>query len=759
MRHVFPLLSLLFLLPTDSMAQTCGNYERLRQPFVGDLHFHTVRSADASTLDTRNTPSDAFLFASGAVVGLAPFVDTRTSDESSGSPASSVSVSPHPYCLSGKQCQYTATRTLQLNAGRTLDFAATTDHSEYLGEDNICFWEGTEQCGSDRDCHQTGQICLKSPSATTGTCVPEGFASPPCVLARTEITRLRTGLGTGIFASYITNPFPQRFKFCKEPTGEGTSCELQAKNVWQSIQQDANAANQPCKFTSFIGYEYTATPAMGVCSSDHAPCLAPRDCQGVQSCQPDPNGGGNNLHRNIIFANDDVVDLPISYMEAPTGCGQGQQCSSETKGKVYPLASPEQLLLQLEAACTKNPQHPHCDFISIPHNSDVSDGAMFIPPANPVEAELRAEHEPLAEIYNIKGCSECRVYSGVASDDPACNFENYDFSKLNGLFIPQPTPSDIPPTSFVRSALESGLKYQQRFSINPFQLGLVGSLDEHNGTPGENDPEAYALIGAHGDASFANPGQVLNPSYFLGLETNPGGLTVAWAEENTRASIFAALKRREVYATSGTRPVVRFFGAANLPGGLCSSGGTAVAGFAAQGYGAGVPMGGSLAHLKQSPTFAVDALMDGGFTDNSGVHHPGNQLQSIQIIKGWVDSAGNTHESVVPIAGNPNNGATVNLSNCEPQGPGAAELCAEWTDPDFNSSQPAFYYARTLENPSCRWNQYLCNFHQVNCEQPSQAGLPGIPYTQYEYQQCCSDQTVPKTVQQRAATSPIWYNP
>jgi Protein of unknown function (DUF3604) len=175
------------------MAQICSNYEKLRQPFFGDLHFHSVRSADPSTLDTRNTPNDAFRFATGAAVGLAPFVDTRTENGVSGSSASSVSVSPHPYCFPGQQCQYTATRTLQLNAGRTLDFAATTDHSEYLGEDNICFWEGTEQCRSDRDCRQTGQICLKSPNATTGKCVPEGYASPQCILARTEINQSSNG--------------------------------------------------------------------------------------------------------------------------------------------------------------------------------------------------------------------------------------------------------------------------------------------------------------------------------------------------------------------------------------------------------------------------------------------------------------------------------------------------------------------------------------------------------------------------------------
>ena len=267
-----------------------------------------------------------------------------------------------------------------------------------------------------------------------------------CVSAAV-ITILDANGSNGADLQQLTNPFPQRFKFCKEPTGERPTCELQAKNVWQSIQQDANAANQPCKFTSFIGYEYTATPAMDVCSTDHAPCLAPRDCQGVQMCQPDPNGGGNNLHRNIIFANDDVVDLPISDMEAPTGCGQGLKCRSETNGKVYPLASPEQMLLELEAACTKSPKHPRCDFISIPHNSDVSGGAMFLLPANPLEAQLRAEYEPLAEVFNIKGVSECRVYSGVASDDPTCNFENYDFNKLNGRFIPQPTPSDISPTT------------------------------------------------------------------------------------------------------------------------------------------------------------------------------------------------------------------------------------------------------------------------------------------------------------------------
>src|SRR5262245_7441186 len=268
--------------------------------------------------------------------------------------------------------------------------------------------------------------------------------------------------------------------------------------------------------------------------------------------------------------------------------------------------------------------------------------------------------------------------------------------------------------------------------------------------------------------SFAVSGQILNPGFMLGAGTNGGGLTGVWAEENSRDSIFAALQRRETFATSGTRPVVRMFGGFTLPADMCRKGN-----FAQKGYDNGVPMGGSLSGpTAKAPSFAVAATMDPGWTG-----HPGTKLQRAQIIKGWVDGAGQTHEQVYDIAGDPNGNASVDLKTCKPKGGGGAEdLCAVWTDPAFRADQHAFYYARVLENPSCRWNQYFCNAKSIDCSKPmgtcpngkgcntdseckqgDQCALPAT-YTQFEYQQCCSAD-IPKTAQQRAWTSPIWYTP
>src|SRR5207249_5823278 len=170
------------------------------------------------------------------------------------------------------------------------------------------------------------------------------------------------------------------------------------------------------------------------------------------------------------------------------------------------------------------------------------------------------------------------------------NCISINHSKLNGTYLPHPASTEVSPKSYVRNALKDGMVYQQKNGVNPFRLGFVGALDNHNGTPGASEAVQYAKTGAHGDLSFAVSGQILNEMNFLGLQTNGGGMTGVWAQENTRDSIFAALKRRETYATSGTRPVVRFFGGFNLPDTICKKGD-----FAAQGYAPGnVPMGGTL---------------------------------------------------------------------------------------------------------------------------------------------------------------------
>src|SRR5438552_14289455 len=252
--------------------------------------------------------------------------------------------------------------------------------------------------------------------------------------------------------------------------------------------------------------------------------------------------------------------------------------------------------------------------------------------------------------------------------DELCDFENEGFARLGGaaagyLTADMQNQDTIPPRSYVRNTLENGIKYAAENGINPFQLGFVGALDNHNGTPGQSDAEQYAKSGAHGIESFAVSAEALNERFFLGIETNAGGLAVAWAEENSRDAIFTAMKNRETYATSGTRPIVRFFGGFDLPADICATGA-----FAARGYANGVPMGGCLRRHPdplgacpagdgtQAPSFAVDAMMDPGWPG-----HSGTLLQRVQIVKGWVDAAGTTHDKEYDVAVDPNNGATVDL--------------------------------------------------------------------------------------------------
>jgi len=220
---------------------------------------------------------------------------------------------------------------------------------------------------------------------------------------------------------------------------------------------------------------------------------------------------------------------------------------------------------------------------------------------------------------------------------------------------------------------------------------------------------------------------------------NPGGLAVIWAEENSRDALFEAMQRREAYGTSGPRMIVRFFGGWDYPDSLCEG-----EDFVAQGYAAGVPMGGELSTRGDAiaPRFAVSALRDPG---GGG---PSTPLQRIQIIKSWVEG-GVGHERVYDVAGGASE-AAVDLATCQatPESRGHDRLCRIWQDPDFDPAAPAAYYARVVENPSCRWSQYVCNAHAVDCD----SGAPS------ELAACC-DPDVPRVIQERAWTSPIWYTP
>jgi hypothetical protein len=309
-----------------------------------------------------------------------------------------------------------------------------------------------------------------------------------------------------------------------------------------------------------------------------------------------------------------------------------------------------------------------------------------------------------------------------------------------------PLPIDQYPTrNVVRNALKDGLRLEGSLGVNPFQLGFVGSTDSHNATPGNTEEVGWE--GGQGN-SDSSPGRQIGND----MRNNPGGLAVAWAEENSRDAIFAALKRRETYATTGTRPVLRFFGGA-LDDIDCDR-----ADLVDAAYRSGTPMGGEIGPVRgdASPRFVVLAAKDPG---TSAI--PGTDLQRAQIVKGWVDSAGETHEHVFDVAGDANNGATVDPSTCATVGSGARELCTVWEDPDFDRTQRAFYYVRLLENPTCRWSTLVCKGAGVdpfanNCAAQAEAAGEG-------FADCCvtaaDDFTLEAVTQERAWSSPIWYQP
>ena len=636
--------------PTDTRA-ACANFNPLRNPHFGDLHVHTVYSLDANTQGTIITPHEAYRYARGERLGI------------------------QPYSAEGEPLRFS-------QLARPLDFAAITDHAELFGEVEIC----------------TNLDYL-------------GYNSPECIFYRQQPAN--AFLFFNLFAVGLpdasetpVSPFPgvntlpiigadgsiPRLPYC----GLGGSiCLDAARTPWQDIQlaaEDFYDRSPDCRFTTFVGYEWTGAPL------------------------------SNNLHRNVIFSGASVPELPPAFQEFP---------------------EPENLWTELDALCNAGND---CEFLTIPHNSNLAGGLMFRTqdkngdPYTAQTAQRRQDNEPLAEIYQHKGQSECLGTTGAGLNDELCGFELIPYNNLTGdrfggLNTGEPLEQD-----FLREALKEGLKQQTDIGANPFKYGFIGSTDTHLGTPGlatEND------FPGHGGAGAPASGTELPEGLTELIEYSPGGLAVVWAEQNTRESLFEAMRRREVYATSGTRPVVRSFAGWNLPEDLCAS-----PDFAADGYAAGVPMGADLpapADPGARPRIAVAALADPGVSgEATGV------LQRIQIIKGWLDGNGDKREQVFDIAGDPANGAAVDLDTCTPTGSGFTSLCGVWEDTDFNPAQPAFYYARVVENPSCRWSTRQCLAAGISCDNPDE-----VPEA---FADCCNAD-YPKTIQERAWTSPNWYTP
>jgi hypothetical protein len=635
--------------------ERCAHHDSLRQPFFGDLHVHTSLSFDSYISSQRNTPADAYRYARGEAIAL---------PDEDGEP------------------------NVRAQIQRPLDFASITDHAEYLGPVRIC----------------------------TGDPWKLGYWWPHCVMTRashfwTQLLAAAwwTSLG-GISGDGHDDSFACTL----------SDCESAADDAWREIQDTAEAAydrSAECRFTSFVGYEYTDAP------------------------------DARNLHRNVIFRNANVPATATS--------------SYDTGSNNFPV-----LWERLDAECLE--AGTGCDVISIPHNSNLSGGLMFRDPLTPAEATDRLRFEPVIELTQHKGSSECRfdrlAGRGLDTRDELCDFEQVVTDNLTMLgsvhgVVRTEQAAAVPLDAFgrrnmVRNALKDGLALGQTSGINPFQMGFIGSTDSHSATPGSAEEDNYVGHLGRRDAGYRN----VQDHFF----SHPGGHAVVWAEENSRDSIFEAIRRKETYATSGTRPLVRFFGG-NLPSDLCNQ-----ADAVALAYAAGVPMGGNLegSASQAPPRFYVSAAKDPGLPGN-----PGTDLQRIQIVKGWVDADGAVFERVFDVAGNAENGAGVDPETCARIGRGAASLCAVFEDPGFDASQPAFYYARVLENPTCRWSTLQCRAAGVNpfsdsCGEEASAATTAAQARGAEgdvYGKCCLDPAAEPfytpVIQERAWTSPIWVTP
>ena len=432
------------------------------------------------------------------------------------------------------------------------------------------------------------------------------------------------------------------------------------ESVWEKVVAAAESFNDPGTFSAIIGFEWTSLVK------------------------------GNNLHRNVLFRDGaEKAGQVVPYTtQAPIGSTDPldlykwlENYEARTGGTVLALA----------------------------HNGNLSNGIMF-----PVDAqytgrkldrayvEARSKWEPMYEITQIKGDGEAHPY--LSPEDAFANYETWDAGNLD--LSEAKTPGMLA-GEYAREALKNGLLLEARLGTNPYKFGLVGSTDSHTGL---STAEEDNFFGKHsgGEPSadrMRHPFTKTPQGEFKGWQTVASGLAAVWATENTRASIFDAMARKEVYATTGTRMMVRFFGGWEYSPEDLNSRQPAF-----RGYEKGVPMGGDLPKRKGSgaPTFMVYALRD----------PIGANLDRIQVVKGWLDASGKTHEKVydvawsagrqpdangvLPLVGNTVDIKAANWLNTI----GAAELGTVWTDPDFDQAQRAFYYARVFEIPTPRWIVY-----------------------------------------------------
>jgi hypothetical protein len=464
-------------------------------------------------------------------------------------------------------------------------------------------------------------------------------------------------------------------------------------STWERITKAAETYKDPGTFTAFIGYEWTSQV-----------------------------NTGDNLHRVVIYRDD--AALARRYEPYTTQA---------------PFGSPDPM--DLWKWMSNMEQRSGGNVLALAHNGNLSNGIMFPVGRQYTGRRLdstyvteRIRWEPLYEATQIKGDGEAHPF--LSPDDEFADYETWAKGNLN---LSVAKTEDMLRYEYAREALKSGLKLEDKFGVNPYKFGMVGSTDSHTSlaTAGENN-----FFGKHSGSEpnakrMEHPMARMGDAEYEGWSVAASGLAAVWARDNTREALFDAMERKEVYATTGPRMMVRFWGGWDF---VEQDAGNRFPG--ATGYEKGVPMGGDLRSAPdgKSPTFLVGALKD-PFSGN---------LDRIQIVKGWLDSKGRTHEKVYDVAWGdadrrqpgadgklPAVGNTVDVANATWTNTiGDSELITVWTDPDFDPAQRAFYYARVIEIPTPRWTAYEQKFFNVKAP----------------------DET-PMITQERAYTSPIWYTP
>ncbi|GAB5453178.1 MAG: DUF3604 domain-containing protein [Halioglobus sp.] len=575
----------------------------------GDVHIHTSYSTDAYTLGVTATPEDAYIFARGGTI------------------------------------RHAAGYPIQID--RPLDFAAVTDHSEYMGLARV---------------DEELTLALEQRSLRDRL-LNDGPLMLSYVLLST-VTQV-TGLD----------------RFAESPVAG----EI-AVDAWRLMIDTADAHYEPGVFTTLVGYEWTSMP------------------------------DGQNLHRNVLYRDTNVPAVPFTSLDS---------------------GNPEDLWDALDQQREEGKR-----VIAIPHNGNVSNGLMYArtqfdgSPITAAYAEQRLRNEPVSEILQIKGTSD--THPLLSPED-----EFADFEILSGQLNASADFSE-PRGSYARDALRAGIEFSHAEGFNPYRFGVIGSSDSHNASSSVQEDKHHGKLPLmDGTAGLRMARSILLPgSLHRARNWGAAGLAGVWAQENTRESVFDALVRKETFATSGPRISLRFFGSFDYPADLLTQ-----SNLLQRAYARGVPMGGTLelptapagevggaAASASAPTFAAWVAKD----------PEGANLDRLQIIKGWVDAKGVSHEQVFDIAlsdsrdpgpggastevGNTVDVATATYTNSI----GATQLRALWRDPDFDPSQEAFYYARAIEIPTPRWSTYDALHLGVEAPQPA-------------------------SIQERAISSAIWY--